>query len=1089
MAENTFKSPGFFEQEIELTAEKEQPTGVPAGIIGAAKMGPAFVPLTLGTFKDFENRFGSLTPEKFAPYAVKEWLKNRQSVTFMRVLGAGSNSTSVDFTKTRQFGIAKNAGFQIASSASAGNDEYSNANLPGATQFLTAMHVVSAFADVGFPMFTDSTTLKSSGTTAPASTMNISQGDADGLTGADASLREISANEAEDDMLHICRAMILNTSGSYFQLKKSNAEWSATHGKINEVDGSNEFDMKIVLSDGQTDDASGWGNDDAATRVGSNNKPNRVYTVSLDPDNTKYIGKVLNTDPKKFQDEGHLLYLDFAIEHELAPAVSSTATRNSSTDYAFLSTGNSSTQSSNSTYTTAYSAEKWIDTLGRFDSRYQAPKTTAFISQPFGSAEYNLFHFECISDGAIANNEFKISISNIKKSSDPNYKFGTFNVEIRKFGDSDQSPQVLERFVEVNLDPSSDQFVARKIGDKKVIFDFDADLEEERRLVISGRYPNKSLNVRIVMNDAIYKNQVPELALPFGFRGIPVLKIDDKLSQTWSNTGTQPQPPHLPPMPMTFKATKGQVKSASISYQGHAGDNERSDARIYWGVKTTRIEDDSVQANAILQSNISSKASKLVNSYTKFMGLPGGEITIGNYVSNADTFNDNKFTLAKVALAYQLGTDLGGATTNYNLVGSPVAEMKSACYIRNGIPDSQNYSVKDNYDAAGYSSRPTLASLVHDKTANNFNKFSKYAKFTNVFYGGWDGLNILDPDIEDLNDRASSTEDLGLSAGGKAGKTANGLGLKGTKDGDSTDMSGIGRGNNIIASYRQAIKIMTEPMTVRHNVLAIPGIRDPYVTDFAARKIRDFSMSMYVMDIPNYNGDAARIFDTGSRPDVEYTANNFESRAIDNNYCATYFPDVFVSDTYNNRRVLVPASIAAIGALSYNDNVSYPWFAPAGFNRGALDFVENVRTRLAVSDRDDLYERRINPIANFPNGGFVIFGQKTMQITQSALDRVNVRRLLLEVKRQVKEVASVVLFEQNTPQTRARFVNLVQPRLALIQAQAGIEKFAVICDDTNNTSADAEENKLNGKIVLIPTRTIEFIAIDFIITNAGVSFE
>ena len=243
------------------------------------------------------------------------------------------------------------------------------------------------------------------------------------------------------------------------------------------------------------------------------------------------------------------------------------------------------------------------------------------------------------------------------------------------------------------------------------------------------------------------------------------------------------------------------------------------------------------------------------------------------------------------------------------------------------------------------------------------------------------------------------------------------------------------------------------------------------------------------MDIPNQDKEQNRIFDTGSRPDVEYTSNALEGRAIDNNFAASYFPDVFITDPVNNRRVLVPASIAALGALSYSDNVSYPWFAPAGFNRGALDFVENVRTRLSVSDRDDLYERRINPIANFPNGGFVIFGQKTMQMTKSALDRVNVRRLLLEVKRQVVEVANVVLFEQNTPQTRARFVNLVQPRLALIQAQAGIEKFRVICDDTNNTPADAEENRLNGKIVLIPTRTIEFIAIDFIITNAGVSFE
>ena len=316
-----------------------------------------------------------------------------------------------------------------------------------------------------------------------------------------------------------------------------------------------------------------------------------------------------------------------------------------------------------------------------------------------------------------------------------------------------------------------------------------------------------------------------------------------------------------------------------------------------------------------------------------------------------------------------------------------------------------------------------------------------------------------------------------------------GLGLIGTKTGDTTTMSGEGKDNNVISSYRQAIKQMTDPMTVRTNLLCIPGIRDPYVSDFAADRVRDYSMAMYVMDIPNYNESQDRIFDTGSRPDVEFTSSTLEGRAIDNNYVASYFPDVFVTDNTNNRRVLLPASIAAMGALSYNDNVSYPWFAPAGFNRGALGFVENVRTRLSVGDRDDLYERKINPIANFPNGGYVIFGQKTMQQNQSALDRVNVRRLLLEVKRQVKEVASLILFEQNSPETRARFVNLVQPRLALIQAQAGVEKFSVICDATNNTSQDAEENRLNGKIVLVPTRTIEFIAIDFIVTNAGVSFE
>jgi len=806
----------------------------------------------------------------------------------------------------------------------------------------------------------------------------------------------------------------------------------------------------------------------------------------------------LNTDPKRFQDEGHLLYLDFAIEHELAPVLAAkdadsdnsrdTGDFNVNQNTVYLTRGAATQTGMDSTFISDYSTTNWDDLYGWFNSRYQSPKTTSFISQPFGLNEYDLFHFECLSDGKVANNEYKISIANLRKSTDPNYEYGSFEVQIRKFGDSDQSPQIIERFVECNLDPTSENFVARKIGDKKVKFNFDADLEDERRLVISGRYPNRSLNVRIVMNDAVYKNQAPKSALPFGFRGIPVLNLDSKLSLTFdgSNGASGQALPRgealLPPMPFTFKATKGAIKSTGYSYQGHSGDNERSDARIYWGVKTTRIEDDKIQSNAILQSNLSGRQSSLVKAYTMFQGIPGGSIKIGNLQSEPDTFHDNKFTLAKVALAYQLGTDLGGAVTDYSGVGSPTTEMKSACYIRNGSPDTLDYSVSDNYSGS-YTKRPTFASLVHDDTANNFNKFSKYTKFTNVFYGGWDGLNSLDDDIEDLNDKASSTE-----SGGKAQLVTGGLGLVGTKTAEEISMSGLGKDNNVISSYRQAIKIMTDPMTVRTNILSIPGIRDPYITDYASSQVRDYSMAMYVMDIPNYDGSQSRIFNTG-RPDVEYTANNLEGRAVDNNYVASYFPDVFVTDPINNRRVLVPASVAALGALSYNDNVSYPWFAPAGFNRGALDFVENVRTRLSVGDRDDLYERRINPIANFPNGGFVIFGQKTMQINQSALDRVNVRRLLLEVKRQVNEVANVVLFEQNNPETRARFVNLITPRLALIQAQAGIEQFRVICDDTNNTSQDADENKLNGKIVIVPTRTIEFIAIDFIVTNAGVSFE
>ena len=244
------------------------------------------------------------------------------------------------------------------------------------------------------------------------------------------------------------------------------------------------------------------------------------------------------------------------------------------------------------------------------------------------------------------------------------------------------------------------------------------------------------------------------------------------------------------------------------------------------------------------------------------------------------------------------------------------------------------------------------------------------------------------------------------------------------------------------------------------------------------------------MDLPNYNKDAIRMFDAdGNKPDVSETVGKFESRAVDNNYSATYFPDVSIYDDLNDTNVDLPASVAVLAALGFNYSISHPWFAPAGFNRAALSMVVNTKSRLSKEDRDDLYDARINPISSFPGAGYVIFGQKTLQQAKSALDRVNVRRMLLEVKRLVVDVANKIIFEQNTPKTRAKFVAQATPLLALVQSQAGIESFSIVMDGSNNTNEDIENNRLNGRIVLVPTRAVEFIAVDFIITNAGVSFE
>ena len=211
--------------------------------------------------------------------------------------------------------------------------------------------------------------------------------------------------------------------------------------------------------------------------------------------------------------------------------------------------------------------------------------------------------------------------------------------------------------------------------------------------------------------------------------------------------------------------------------------------------------------------------------------------------------------------------------------------------------------------------------------------------------------------------------------------------------------------------------------------------------------------------------------------------------SANSSYAATYGNWVQVYDEFSGDKYWMPSSPHAAAVMARTDANEFPWIAPAGFNRGALAGVTNVATRLSSEDRDVLYDGRINPIATFPTGGFVIFGQKTLQQAKSSLDRVNVRRLLLEVKRLVAGVAKKLLFEQNDAATRSKFVSQVTPLLALIQSQSGIEQFRVVCDDTNNTSLDVEASRMNGRIVLVPTRAVEFISIDFIITNSGVSFE
>tara|TARA_Y100000310_G_C20423431_1_gene687792 strand:- start:118 stop:786 length:669 start_codon:yes stop_codon:yes gene_type:complete len=220
-----------------------------------------------------------------------------------------------------------------------------------------------------------------------------------------------------------------------------------------------------------------------------------------------------------------------------------------------------------------------------------------------------------------------------------------------------------------------------------------------------------------------------------------------------------------------------------------------------------------------------------------------------------------------------------------------------------------------------------------------------------------------------------------------------------------------------------------------------------------------------------------------------------KARNLNSSYGCAYYPWVKVRDDLNGSFVDMPPSVVALGVLANTERSADVWFAPAGFRRGGLSFgagglpVVGVETKLTSRNRDDLYDININPIASFPAEGIVVFGQKTLQATRSALDRINVRRLMIFVKRGISQIASTTLFQPNVEATWNNFKARANRFLGAVKVRFGVDDFRIILDETTTTPDLIDRNIMYAKIFIKPTRAIEFIAIDFIITRSGASFE
>lgn len=342
-------------------------------------------------------------------------------------------------------------------------------------------------------------------------------------------------------------------------------------------------------------------------------------------------------------------------------------------------------------------------------------------------------------------------------------------------------------------------------------------------------------------------------------------------------------------------------------------------------------------------------------------------------------------------------------------------------------------------------------------------------KFTFTSFGGWDGWD------EYRTQRTNGDSYTKTGSKGSIGLTNGTFSTYVTSEGDNGITSDY-------YAYLDGIYTFNNPEAVNINVFATPGIdlRDNIsLIENAVDMVEvDRADSLYVITTPDTDADGIAI-SPSEAVDI------IEDSGIDSNYSATYWPWLQMNDTENNRYVWLPPTLEVMRNIALTDNVAFPWFAAAGLNRGTTNAIK-ARVKLKLDERDDLYEGRINPMATFSDVGVVIFGNKTLQVKETALNRINVRRLLLQARKLISAVSIRLLFEQNDDVVRNQFLSLVNPILDNIRKERGLTDFRVVLDDTPES---IDRNELNGRIFIKPTRSLEFISIEFNITNTGASFD
>ena len=1030
-----FVSPGVFINEIDQS-QIEGPPALGAGpvVVGVAKKGPALVPVTVSTYADFVDLFGA--PEPGSTRNPDPWRNGNKSNPMYGGYAAQAYLTNgAPLTYVRLVGDqdpTKNAGGEAGWEVPA---------------------VSKTSAGGAYGLF-----IIGSGSTGTGPATNNGEGMLAAIfytTGSSVTVELSGGLAGTSTQIAAAAALIEPTpigAGS-----------------------AREFKVRIT-----------------GDRTGTVEK-----NFNFDPKSGRYIRKVFNTNPTLCLD-------DTTSEANREDYWLGQSFENSVVNYITTLEAEAATSAiSRTDFSDTYgvmlslvSGSTGATSGGNFRINYKTPTTPWVVGQDLsdnsGSFDVNstvepLFRIHAREGVEYSQRNYKISITDIKASPNPQFEpYGTFGLLVRAMQDTDENPVILEQFNNLSLNPASNNFIGKRIGDRSFSWD-----TVNKKWNIDGQYDVRSKYIRIECSDLVDAGGQDSSLIPFGFKGVPTFRgigicLSGSQIMDYSLDGSAYAPTSA--TSLVSKSVVGELagtgsipeaglSSAEMAIPGIPPVTDSSSGQVTWAtVAMGALITSASLAMPTLPMRNSSADGRLLDTTNAFFGLstnqaastlvfdgsvldhlyrmPDGPLN-GSFILTPGFSLDDLVYSSITEQATHSGSDVGlyfdtivGAT---NPVGSPDSNT-----VYRGTPQGGR--------RAGNSCTAVTGSYTGILDRG-------FDRFTMPMYGGFDGFNILERNP--FNDTRA---------------------LGGTDDSKDT------KDYPMYYTLVKAVDSVADVDQININMAAIPGVSDRQTTNKLLSMAEERKDTLAIIDLesgylPVTEGSTAGpVAFNDRRGSSANTVTDIKDRDLNTSYGCAYYPWVQINDTAASTRVWVPPSTVALGVMASSAARAELWFAPAGFNRGGLNNgnaglnVINVIEKLTAKQRDNLYEVNINPIASFPSEGIVVFGQKTLQATPSALDRINVRRLMIYLRKQITIISNGILFDPNVQITWNRFINRVDPFLSSIQQRFGLSDYRVILDANTTTPDLVDRNIMYAKILLKPTRAIEFIALDFVITRSGVEF-